>query len=107
MENESPEFRDAAFDEVGDAPGLGGLLVQLHYNAELSTWEAKKGTKAIQAERNPIVLSAFLFTVLDLQVLHKQKKIEETKHHFYRALRHANNLVGRPVSGSIVDASTN
>ena len=91
------EFRNQVFSEVGDTVDLGGLLFTRHYTHMIDNWVNKIGRPCRKREEIPLVLSAFMYTIMDCQVLAAQDKIEDLRSHTYRALREANDAIGVPV----------
>lgn len=96
-----------AYTEAGDSSDLADLLVKAWYKEVLEEWETEIGRPGRQAERNPLALSAFMYSIIDIQNLTKEGKLDDARQHMTRAIQSTNTLIGRPVSGSSLDASDN
>ena len=90
-------FRDQAFEEVGDTVDLGGLIFTKHYTSMIDNWVKKIGRPSRKGEEIPLVLSAFMYAIMDCQVLAAQYKIGELRPHTHQAYREANDAIGVPV----------
>lgn len=88
------------FEEVGDTVDLGGLLFKRHYANMIDHWVKKIGRPSVKGEEIPLILSAFMYALLDCQLLHSKQKVKDLQSHMYRALREANDAIGMPVTVS-------
>lgn len=103
----SKETRNEAYAEAGDTAELGPTLAKIHLRSLLYEWEDKIGRKSLLRERVPLVLTAFLHTIIDLDQLRHFEQIEEPKEHYFHALRVATKEIVDPLSDSKNNVSLN
>ena len=96
MTEPTPPIRDLAYAEVGDSEELGGLIVQMHFDKLLTEGEARVGGKASRRSRVGLALTALMTTVLDLQVLNNEDKIDDYKGQMFFGLRACADIIGSP-----------
>lgn len=103
----SKETREEAYAETGDTAELGPTLIQIHLRSLLYEWEDKVGRRSLLRERIPLVMTAFLHTIIDLDQLRRYRQVEEPKDHYFRALHEAVKAIGDPMSDSASNISLN
>lgn len=102
-----PSTSRAVFDEYGDGPELGPEILKAHYEKLKGTWAEKSEREAKTKEIVPLVLTAFMYSLASIRHLYETGYVEDTRHHNFRALRAASDLIGPKIDRTNLGAHHN